>query len=87
MKGYYTNEPILQDKARELMGLDTEYKEIITYGKIDEWYSAWEGKCHVSFSGGKDSTVLAYLVAKWLSSFRERPLGAEREGAGLCKGA
>lgn len=73
MKGYYTNEPIFHDKAKELMELDTEYKEIISYGKIDEWYSAWEGKCYVSFSGGKDSTVLAYLVAKWLSSFREPP--------------
>lgn len=69
----YTNRPILPDKAKELMSLDTEYKEIISYGKIEEWYTAWEGKCYVSFSGGKDSTVLAYLVAKWLSSFRTPP--------------
>lgn len=69
----YTNRPILPDKAKELMGLETEYKEIISYGKIEEWYTAWEGKCYVSFSGGKDSTVLAYLVAKWLSGFRTPP--------------
>lgn len=32
----YTNTPILPEKAKELMSLDTEYKEIITYGKIEE---------------------------------------------------
>lgn len=69
----HVNRPILPDKAKELMSLDTEDKEVISYGKIEEWYTAWDGKCYVSFSGGKDSTVLAYLVAKWLSSFRTPP--------------
>lgn len=69
----YTNTPILPEKAKELMSLDTEYKEIITYGKIEEWFTAWDGKVHVSFSGGKDSTVLAYLAANWLSHFRTPP--------------
>lgn len=69
----YTNTPILPEKAKELMSLDTEYKEIITYGKIEEWYTAWEGRCYVSLSGGKDSTVLAYLVANWLAHFRTPP--------------
>lgn len=69
----YTNTPILPEKAKELMSLDTEYKEIITYGKIEEWFMAWDGKVYVSFSGGKDSTVLAYLAANWLSHFRTPP--------------
>ena len=69
----YTNTPILPEKAKELMALDTEYKEIIAYGKIEEWYTAWDGKVYVSFSGGKDSTVLAYLVANWLAHFRTPP--------------
>ena len=69
----YTNTPILPEKAKELMSLDTEYKEIITYGKIEEWFTAWDGKVYVSFSGGKDSTVLAYLAANWLSHFRTPP--------------
>lgn len=30
--------------------------------RIREWYEAWDGKVYVSFSGGKDSTVLLYLV-------------------------
>ncbi len=69
----YTNTPILPEKAKELMSLDTYYKEIITYGKIEEWFTAWDGKVYVSFSGGKDSTVLAYLAANWLSHFRTPP--------------
>lgn len=69
----YTNTPLLPEKAKELMSLDTEYKEIITYGKIEEWFTAWGGKVYVSFSGGKDSTVLAYLAANWLSHFRTSP--------------
>ena len=69
----YTNTPILPEKAKELMSLDTEYKEIITYGKIEEWVTAWDGKVYVSFSGGKDSTVLAYLAANWLSHFHTPP--------------
>lgn len=29
-----------------------------------EWYQKWDGKVYVSFSGGKDSTVLADLAAR-----------------------
>lgn len=56
-----------------MLGLDLEDKEILTYEKLDQWYTAWNGKCYVSFSGGKDSTVLAYLAARYLSSFRTPP--------------
>ncbi len=69
----YVNTPLLPERAKELMALDTEDKEIMTYGKIEEWFTAWEGKCYVSFSGGKDSTVLAYLVANWLAHFKTPP--------------
>lgn len=69
----YVNTPLLPERAKELMALDTEDKEIVSYGKIEEWYTAWEGECYVSFSGGKDSTVLAYLVANWLSHFKNPP--------------
>lgn len=33
--------------------------------KISEWYSRFNNEVYVSFSGGKDSTVLADLCAKW----------------------
>ena len=30
--------------------------------RIQEWYEYWQGKVSISFSGGKDSTVLLHLV-------------------------
>lgn len=53
-----TNQPLTNEAARKLMALDVQDKEILTYEKLDEWYTAWGGQCYVSFSGGKDSTVL-----------------------------
>lgn len=67
------NQPLTNETARKLMALDMQDKEILTYEKLDEWYTAWGGQCYVSFSGGKDSTVLAYLAARYLSSFRTPP--------------
>lgn len=72
MEGY-SNQPIPKEAAKQLLALDLDDKEILTYEKLDQWYTAWDGKCYVSFSGGKDSTVLAYLVARYLSSFRVPP--------------
>lgn len=72
MEGY-SNQPIPKEAAKQLLALDLEDKEILTYEKLDQWYTAWNGKCYVSFSGGKDSTVLAYLAARYLSSFRTPP--------------
>lgn len=39
-------------------------KILLTQTRLIEWYNAWEGKCYVSFSGGKDSTVLADITAQ-----------------------
>lgn len=72
MEGY-SNQPIPKEAAKQLLALDLQDKEILTYEKLDQWYTAWDGKCYVSFSGGKDSTVLAYLAARYLSSFRAPP--------------
>ena len=36
-----------------------------TLAKVSEWYSQWNNAVYVSFSGGKDSTVLADICAKW----------------------
>lgn len=36
-----------------------------TLAKVSEWYSYWNGEVYVSFSGGKDSTVLADICARW----------------------
>jgi len=36
----------------------------VTQTRIIEWYQHWEGKVYVSFSGGKDSTVLLDLARR-----------------------
>lgn len=39
-------------------------KVLMTQNRIREWYNHFNGDVFVSFSGGKDSTVLAHLVKK-----------------------
>ncbi|HHX72160.1 MAG TPA: phosphoadenosine phosphosulfate reductase family protein, partial [Clostridiales bacterium] len=41
-----------------------ERKIQVTQAKINEWYIKWEGEVFVSFSGGKDSTVLLDLARR-----------------------
>lgn len=53
-----------KERLKELQALPLDRKIQITQTRLIEWYTAWEGKCYVSFSGGKDSTVLADLAAK-----------------------
>lgn len=66
----YGNQPISQQAAKELLALPLEDKVVLSREKIEQWYDAWGGKCYVSFSGGKDSTALAYLAAQELSRYR-----------------
>ena len=49
-------------ELKQMQGLPLEVKIIKTQQRIREWYEAWEGQVYVSFSGGKDSTVLLKLV-------------------------
>ena len=41
-----------------------ERKIQVSQTRILEWYTRHNNQCFVSFSGGKDSTVLAYLAAR-----------------------
>jgi 3'-phosphoadenosine 5'-phosphosulfate sulfotransferase (PAPS reductase)/FAD synthetase len=34
----------------------------ITKRRIREWYEYWDGDVYVSYSGGKDSTVLLHIA-------------------------
>lgn len=43
-------------------GLPLEAKVMWSQGAIREWHEQWEGKVYISFSGGKDSTVLLDLT-------------------------
>ena len=47
-------------KERQALPLDTKVNT--SKARITEWYEYWDGQVYVSFSGGKDSTVLLHLV-------------------------
>ena len=55
----YTNEDL-----KIMQGWSLERKIQVTQTRLLEWYQKNDNKCYVSFSGGKDSTVLADLVAR-----------------------
>ena len=42
--------------------LDLEVKVALTEKRIREWYEYWDGQVYVSFSGGKDSTVMLHIA-------------------------
>ena len=49
-------------QLKQMQSLPLEVKILKTQQRIREWYEAWEGQVYVSFSGGKDSTVLLKLI-------------------------
>lgn len=46
----------------QMQSLPLDAKIIMTKRRIRDWYEYWDGLVYVSFSGGKDSTVLKHLV-------------------------
>lgn len=54
----------MRDKIllRQLQALPLNAKVLMTQQRIREWYNYFNGNVCISFSGGKDSTVLTYLV-------------------------
>lgn len=49
-------------QLKQMQSLDLEVKILKTKQRIKEWYEKYDGKVYVSFSGGKDSTVLVDIV-------------------------
>jgi 3'-phosphoadenosine 5'-phosphosulfate sulfotransferase (PAPS reductase)/FAD synthetase len=49
-------------QLKQRQSLPLEVKIQLSQQRIREWYNKWEGNVYVSFSGGKDSTVLLHLV-------------------------
>ena len=50
------------ERLAELQALPLDRKIMISQTRIIEWYQHYNGQVCVSFSGGKDSTVLLHLV-------------------------
>lgn len=46
----------------QMQSLPLESKITMTQRRIQDWYDHWNGDVYVSFSGGKDSTVLKHIV-------------------------
>lgn len=49
-------------ELKQMQSLPLEIKVKMTQRRVREWYEHWEGRVYVSFSGGKDSTVLKHIV-------------------------
>ena len=47
---------------KQMQSVPLEGKIIMTKERIRQWYEHWDGNVYVSFSGGKDSTVLKHIV-------------------------
>lgn len=58
------NEYTAQDLVKfQLESLDKKFQR--SFGLVSSWFSRWNNQVYVSFSGGKDSTVLADICARW----------------------
>lgn len=67
-------------ELRQMQSLPLELKIIKSTQRIREWYEYWDGQVYVSFSGGKDSTVLLHLVRQ---QYPEVPAVFVDTGAGV----
>lgn len=50
---------------RQMQALPLLAKVRMSQARISEWYRHWDGDVCISFSGGKDSTVLAHVVHEY----------------------
>lgn len=49
-------------ELQQMQSLPLELKILMTKRRIKDWYDYWDGQVYVSFSGGKDSTVLLHIA-------------------------
>ena len=47
---------------KQMQSLPLESKIQMSQRRIRDWFDYWSGDVYISFSGGKDSTVLKHLV-------------------------
>ena len=53
---------VTQEELNNRLALPFKDKMDLSVEKIEKWYDYWKGQVYVSFSGGRDSTVLLHLV-------------------------
>ncbi len=53
---------VASDGMKQRQSLPLDAKVIMTKRRIKDWYNHFDGEVYISFSGGKDSTVLADIV-------------------------
>lgn len=58
------NNKYTKDDLKQMQSWSLERKTQVTQTRIIEWYERFEGDVYVSFSGGKDSTVLLDLARR-----------------------
>lgn len=51
-----------REELKQWQSLPLDVKIEMSKQRIRDWYNYWDGNVYVSFSGGKDSTVLKHLV-------------------------
>ena len=49
-------------ELKQMQAVPLQGKITMTKSRIRQWYDYWDGNVYVSFSGGKDSTVLKHIV-------------------------
>lgn len=52
----------------QMQSLSLDAKILMSERRIIDWYDYWHGNVYISFSGGKDSTVLKHLVESVLGA-------------------
>jgi len=66
----------------QLQAMDLNAKFQRTLGLVGEWHNHYDNRVYVSLSGGKDSTVLADIDAKWCKAIGQ-PLNLAFSNTGL----
>ena len=54
----------------QMQSLPLEAKIKMTERRLQDWYDYYEGQVYVSFSGGKDSTVLLHIARRLFPSIK-----------------
>ena len=71
-----------REQLAQLQSMSLNEKFQRTLGLVGEWHNHFDNNVYVSLSGGKDSTVLADIDAKWCKAINQ-PLNLVFSNTGL----